>query len=142
MAAAIASAGAIRSVPNTEGAPDLARPPGNSAPLSASPNNAPRLPCTARPHCEIDVDRQWKHKTEEKRPRCDKGKVQNGSDDERSVRKGRPVLRQLATYLLHFVERRLIDAEFLEVILRRLYHTLDDLLVDQALMSLLACCFN
>ena len=46
--------------------------------------------------------------------------------------------RQLATYLLHLVERRLIDAELLEIILRRLDDPLDDLLVDQTLLSLLA----
>ena len=45
----------------------------------------------------------------------------------------------LATYLLHLVECRLVDAELFEVILRRQYHPLDDLLVDRALMSLLAC---
>jgi hypothetical protein len=49
---------------------------------------------------------------------------------------------QRATYLLHLVERRLVDAELLEVIVRRLDHPLDDLLVDQALMSRLACCRN
>lgn len=46
----------------------------------------------------------------------------------------------LATYLLHLVERRLVDAELFEVILRRLDHPLDDLQIDLALLWLLACC--
>jgi len=51
------SAGAIKTGPNTEGAPDLARPTGYSAPLSASPSNPPRLPRAAHPSCEVDKDR-------------------------------------------------------------------------------------
>jgi hypothetical protein len=42
----------------------------------------------------------------------------------------------LATYLLHLFQRRAVDAELLEVILRGGYHSLDDVLVDGALMSL------
>lgn len=42
------------------------------------------------------------------------------------------------TYLLHLVERRLIHAELLEIILRSLDDLLDDLLVDIALVSLSA----
>lgn len=41
---------------------------------------------------------------------------------------------QVATYLLHLVERRVVDARLLEIILRRLDHLLDDLLVDAALV--------
>lgn len=41
----------------------------------------------------------------------------------------------VATYLLHLVERRLIHAELLEVILRRRDDLFDDLLVDAALLS-------
>jgi hypothetical protein len=42
----------------------------------------------------------------------------------------------LATYLLHLFQRRAVDTELLEVILRGGYHSLDDLLVDSTLMSL------
>ena len=41
---------------------------------------------------------------------------------------------QVATYLLHLVERAMIDARLLEVILRGLDHLLDDLLVHAALV--------
>lgn len=44
------------------------------------------------------------------------------------------------TYLLHFVERRLVHAELLEIILRGLDDLLDDLLVDIALVLLSARC--
>ena len=52
-------------------------------------------------------------------------------------RKGRRAGReggQVATYLLHLVERAMIDARLLEVILRGLDHLLDDLLVHAALV--------
>lgn len=42
------------------------------------------------------------------------------------------------TYLLHLVERRLIHAELLKIILRSLDDLLDDLLIDIALMLLSA----
>jgi hypothetical protein len=46
--------------------------------------------------------------------------------------------RRIATYLHHLVQRRLVDAKLLKVILRRLDHLLDDLLVDGALLLLSA----
>ena len=48
-------------------------------------------------------------------------------------------IRGAATYLLHLVERRLVNAELLKVILRGLDHFLNDLLVDIALQSRSAC---
>lgn len=42
------------------------------------------------------------------------------------------------TYLLHLVERRLVHAKLLEIILRCLDDLLDDLLVDITLMMLSA----
>lgn len=51
--------------------------------------------------------------------------------------------RQAAmTYLLHFVERRLVHAELLEIILRSLDDLLDNLLVDITLMLLSAHCLS
>jgi hypothetical protein len=41
--------------------------------------------------------------------------------------------RQAVTYLLHFVERRLVYSKLFKVILRGLNHLVDDLLVDSAL---------
>jgi hypothetical protein len=51
---------------------------------------------------------------------------------------GTPRLRLIATYLLHLIERGLIHAELLEVILRRRDDLVDDLLVDGTLESLSA----
>lgn len=56
-----------------------------------------------------------------------------------------PSSGQVATYLLHLVQRRLVHAELLEVILRGLDHLVDDLLVDSALaiaISMAACAFT
>jgi hypothetical protein len=44
------------------------------------------------------------------------------------------------TYLLHLVERRLVNAELLEIILRRLDDLVDYLLVDVTLQLLSARC--
>jgi hypothetical protein len=56
----------------------------------------------------------------------------------RSNGKGQRKERRIATYLHHLVQRRLVHAKLLKVILRRLDHLLDDLLVDVALLSLSA----
>ena len=56
------------------------------------------------------------------------------SGDATKERKARRLRGQVATYLLHLVERRVVDARLLEIILRRLDHLLDDLLVDAALV--------
>jgi hypothetical protein len=44
-----------------------------------------------------------------------------------------PGCGQAVTYLLHFVERRLIDTRLFEVIVGSLDHLLDDQVVDVAL---------
>lgn len=41
--------------------------------------------------------------------------------------------RTFVTYLLQLVQRTLSDTALLEVVLRRIHHLLDDLLVDVAL---------
>jgi hypothetical protein len=53
-----------------------------------------------------------------------------------------PGCSQANTYLLHFVERGLVDAHLLEVILRGLNHLVDDLTVDLTLESPSAGCLH
>lgn len=58
LAGACASAGAIKSDPNTEGAPDLCETAGNSAPLSASPNDPPQAAMPATGNREFDCEKK------------------------------------------------------------------------------------
>jgi hypothetical protein len=74
-----------------------------------------------------------------------KQKGGNGTarDEEKVGEKGAATIgteegRLSATYLLHLVERGLVYAKLLKVILRRSNHLFDDLLVDRTLESQLA----
>lgn len=61
-----------------------------------------------------------------------------GCCNKERARKEPPALAEVATYLLHLVQRGLVNAKLLKVILRGRNHLVDDQLVDRALLSLLA----
>jgi hypothetical protein len=107
--------------------PKAARPTGYSAPLLPSihpPSQAASRDCCSQRDgrkCALTSTRNSAATGRSRK--CTKAQRRNG-------RCGGRHSRQVVTYLLHLVKRRLVHAELLEVILRCLNHLVDDLLVD------------